>query len=512
MFHGRTLGSKVGQDLRSVMDSQSLFRRSRARLALGYAGVMAVILGLSGFGIYRALVLANWVALEREVESIAGTLHDSLEPLLLPAESPTDLLQQIFPDLCVVGQVCNPTTTLIQRHTIGISDRRSYYIRLFDHQGTLLAYSPNLPLPQTQVLNPAPWQTLQAEAGPRYRQFTTILHAAHSHPNSSEMHSHGSWGYLQIGRTLAPFDAEVRRLRWILAVGLPLALGLVAASSWVLAGLAMRPLYQAYQQQQQFTADAAHELRTPLASLLATVEAILRLSPDQPQQVDSMLQTVERQGRRLGHLITDLLFLANLEQKQAIQPLQPCSLNDVMADLTEEFSELAAASDIQLSYHQPGHEPDHAPDHKPDHEADHEPDHGIYVLGHGSQLYRLVANVMANAIQYTPPGGSVWVSLATHDRTAIITVKDTGVGISPSEHRRIFERFYRVDGDRSRKTGGSGLGLAIAQAIAQNHQGQITVQSHQGQGSQFTITLPLTLRGCPPVTTQKVLVVPRSIG
>ncbi len=209
------------------MDSQSLFRRSRARLALWYTGVMAVILGLSGFGLYRALVLANWVALEREVESIAGTLHDSIEPLLLPAESPTDLLQQIFPDLCVAGEVCNPPTTLIQRHTIGISDRRSYYIRLFDHHGTLLAYSPNQPLPLSQTLNPASWQTLQADNGPRYRQFTTILHATHTHAGSGESHSHGSWGYLQIGRTLAPFDAEVQRLRWILAVGLPMALALV---------------------------------------------------------------------------------------------------------------------------------------------------------------------------------------------------------------------------------------------------------------------------------------------
>ncbi len=462
------------------MDSQSLFRRSRARLALWYAGVMAVILGLSGFGIYRTLLQANWVALDREVESIAGTLHDSLEPMLLPAENPTELLQQIFPDLCIAGQGCSPTATLIQRHTLGISDRRSYYIRLYDHQGILLAYSPNQPLALSSTLNPVPWQTLQAEAGPRYRQFTTILHAAHSHPNSSAMHSHGSWGYLQIGRTLAPFDAEVQRLRWILAVGLPLALGVVAVSSWGLAGLAMRPLYEAYQQQQQFTADAAHELRSPLASLLATVEAILRLPPDQSQDIPAMLYTVERQGRRLSHLIADLLFLASLEQKKSSQPLQRCRLNDVIADLTEEFSELATAADIHLSHQILS--------------AD------IDVLGHESQIYRLVSNLIANAIQYTPPGGSVLVSLGNHDRTATIIVKDAGVGIPLAEQRRIFERFYRVDGDRSRKTGGTGLGLAIAQAIAQNHRGQIAVQSYPGQGSQFTITLPLVARHDGPRT------------
>ncbi|MEY3298736.1 MAG: hypothetical protein RLZZ597_1996 [Cyanobacteriota bacterium] len=452
------------------MDSQSLFRRSRARLALWYAGVMAVILGLSGFGIYRALLQANWVALEREIESIAGTLHDSLEPMLLPADNPTELLQQIFPDLCIAGQVCSPTTTLIQRHTIGISDRRSYYIRLYDHHGTLLAYSPNQPLALLSTLNPAPWQTLRADAGPRYRQFTTILHAAHSHPNSSEMHSHGSWGYLQIGRTLAPFDAEVQRLRWILAVGLPLALGVVAVSSWGLAGVAMRPLYQAYQQQQQFTADAAHELRSPLASLLATVEAILRLPPDQAQEIPPMLHTVERQGRRLSHLIADLLFLASLEQRKTAQPLQRCCLNDVIADLTEEFSELATAADIHLSHRIPSAE--------------------IDVLGHESQIYRLVSNLIANAIQYTPAGGTVIVSLEVRGRMAILAVKDTGIGIPGAEQSRIFDRFYRVNPDRSRHTGGSGLGLAITRAIAQAHGGDIQVKSEIGKGSCFTIQLP----------------------
>ena len=452
------------------MDNQSLFRRSRARLALWYTGVMAVILGLSSFGLYRALVLANWVALEREVESIAGTLHDSIEPLLLPAESPTDLLQQIFPDLCVAGEVCNPPTTLIQRHTIGISDRRSYYIRLFDHHGTLLAYSPNQPLPLSQTLNPTPWQTLQADNGPRYRQFTTILHATHTHAGSGESHSHGSWGYLQIGRTLAPFDAEVQRLRWILAVGLPLALVLVAVSGWGLAGLALRPLYQAYQRQQRFTADAAHELRSPLASLLATVEATLRLPASQPQDVPPVLQTVERQGRRLSRLIADLLLLTSLEQDNSPKSFRPCCLNDLIADLTEELSERATAADIHLAHHLPDSE--------------------IYVLGHESQLYRLVSNLMANAIQYTPPGGSVLVSLGTHDRTAVITVKDTGIGIPSAEQDQIFERFYRVDSDRSRKTGGTGLGLAIAKAIAHHHQGRLTVQSEVNQGSVFSVYFP----------------------
>ncbi|ESA38947.1 integral membrane sensor signal transduction histidine kinase [Leptolyngbya sp. Heron Island J] len=451
------------------MNSQQLFRRSRLQLAAWYALVMGGILSLSGLGMTHVLVQANWVALEREIESIAGTLHDSLEPMLPTSDDPTEVLQQIFPDLCIANQPCETNPSLIQRHTIGISDRTTYYIRLFDSQGNLLAFSPNQPESFPATLNPTAWQTLQPLAGSRYRQFTTILHsAAHPHTAGEPSHEHPSWGYLQVGRTLAAFDAELQRLRWILGGGFPLALGLIAVASWWLSGLAMQPIYQSYQRQQQFTANAAHELRSPLASLLATVEATLRL-PSQ-QDVPAMLHTVERQGRRLSQLVADLLLLTSLEQDTSPKPPQPCCLNDLIADLTEEFSELATVSDIHLSNHRPDAE--------------------IYVSGYESQLYRLVSNLIANAIQYTPTGGAVVVNLQAQDRKALITIKDTGIGIPAAAHRQIFERFYRVDCDRSRKTGSTGLGLAIAKAIAQRHQGHLTLQSEMGRGSLFTVSLP----------------------
>ena len=453
------------------MNSQQLFRRSRLRLAAWYVLVMGGILSLSGLGMAHALVQANWVALEREIESIAGTLHDSLEPMLPLSEDPTEVLQQILPDLCIVEQPCERNSSLIQRHTLGISDRTTYYIRLFDNRRNILAFSPNQPEPLPTNLNPATWQTIQSENGNRYHQFTTILHtAAHTHVPEETPHEHPSWGYLQVGRTLAPFDAELQRLRWILFGSFPLVLGLIMISSWWLSGLAMQPIYQSYQRQQQFTANAAHELRSPLASLIATVEAMLRLSREQQEQVPSMLQTVERQGRRLSQLVADLLLLTSLEQDTSSNLPQPYCLNDIVTDLTEEFAEIATTSDIHLSSHVP--------------------DTGIYVSGHESQLYRLISNLIANAIQYTPPGGSVLVSLGVRDRSAAVIVKDTGSGIPANEHSRIFERFYRVNSDRSRKTGGIGLGLAIAQAIAHCHHGQLTVESEVGQGSSFTLHLP----------------------
>jgi two-component Ni(II)/redox sensor kinase NrsS len=182
-----------------------------------------------------------------------------------------------------------------------------------------------------------------------------------------------------------------------------------------------------------------------------------------------MLHTIERQGRRLSHLIADLLLLTSLEQNSVAKPFGPCCLNDLVSDLTEEFLELATATDIHLTSEIPTCE--------------------VYTLGNESQLYRLVSNLIANAIGYTSKGGYVTVSLAKSDYTAVITVKDTGIGIGLAEQERIFDRFYRVDSDRSRKNGGTGLGLAIALAIAQKHQANLKVESQLGKGSIFTLEI-----------------------
>ncbi|MEP0888833.1 ATP-binding protein [Leptolyngbya sp. FACHB-16] len=115
----------------------------------------------------------------------------------------------------------------------------------------------------------------------------------------------------------------------------------------------------------------------------------------------------------------------------------------------------------------------------------------ITVVGNEEQLYRMVSNLIDNAIQATPVGGKVLAALSRSENYAIIQVQDTGVGINPEDQRHIFDRFYRIQGDRSRRTGGAVLGLAIVLAIVQAHQGSIHVQSQPEQGSIFTVRLPL---------------------
>jgi signal transduction histidine kinase len=184
------------------------------------------------------------------------------------------------------------------------------------------------------------------------------------------------------------------------------------------------------------------------------------------------LRTVERQNNRLSRLVHDLLLLSRMDLQGFSAKQKSCNLIDLANDLVEEFSALALASNISLTANIQTNTP-------------------VTVFGSEEQLYRLVANLITNAIQYTPNGGNVIVHLKRDDHHALIQVQDTGIGILPQEQARIFDRFYRVNSDRSRHTGGAGLGLAIAQAIVQAHQGTIQVQSELNQGSVFSIRLPL---------------------
>lgn len=237
----------------------------------------------------------------------------------------------------------------------------------------------------------------------------------------------------------------------------------------------MQPAYQSYKKMQEFTSDAAHELRTPLAATLATVDSALRLQQMPEAEVRDILGTIRRQTIRLTQLAGDLLFLSNADQQPLTLKRMPCRLQDIVNDLVEEFGTMATAAKITLT-------------------AEVQTLESLPILGDEEQLYCLISNLIGNAIQYTPAGGQVKILLNWIDHQARLQVQDTGVGISAEDQARIFDRFYRVNADRSRNTGGAGLGLSIAQAIAQAHGGSLKVQSKLGDGSIFTLQLPLTSR------------------
>ncbi|HEY9771617.1 MAG TPA: two-component system sensor histidine kinase RppB [Coleofasciculaceae cyanobacterium] len=439
------------------MRQNKLFNKTRVSLSLWYAGVMGLILSLLGFGVYKTISHAHWVALDRELESVAGTLHDSLELKLKQTGQIEPIIGELLPNLCLVGTSCVSERFNSQRHILSAVDRGNYYARLYDTSGRLIAIAGNYPEGLPQLLNKKTWQTNSDRQGRIYHQISFSLHTQ----------TREDWGYFQVGRSLADFEDYLGRLKLILLLGLPISLIFVAVASWWLAGLAMQPIYRSYQQIEQFTADAAHELRTPLAAMQATVESGLLVDLDK-QETKNILTTIEKENKRLIQLVADLLLLARMDRKAIPLRQQRCCLNDLVDDLVEELDPLAIANQITLT-------------------PKFRVEKSINVSGDCNQLYRLVYNLIVNAIQHTPSEGRVTVILERDASHTLLQVKDTGIGIAPEHQKHIFDRFYRVQSDRSRNTGGSGLGLAIARAIARSHSFKLSVHSQLGQGSTFTL-------------------------
>jgi signal transduction histidine kinase len=443
------------------MQQNQLFRQTRMRLAISYAGVMGIILSLSGAGMYSAIAHAHQMTLDRELKSVAGTLHDSLEFVLHQPGMLEPEVLRFLPDLCRVGDKCPSDPSLDRWHILGAIQQGNYYVRLFDPSGRVIAVSGVQPEAPPLPMYPETWEVFKDSTGIRYRHIFLPLHT----------HSFANWGYLQVGRSLDDFDSYLAAVRLILFLGLPLALLFVGGASWVLAEQAMRPIYRSYRQIQQFTGDAAHELRTPLAALRATIESTLSLPQVTETEARTTFKTLDRQTQRLSNLVKDLLLLSRMEQQVTPQKKTKCCLNDLLADLEEELAALALEANVKLH-------------------VEIQVKESVCVTGDEAQLYRMAYNLASNAIEYTPAGGEVSVILDRKPPWVLIRVCDTGIGIPPEEQSRIFDRFYRVSQDRSRHTGGSGLGLAIARAIVQLHHGKIEVKSQLNRGSQFTVYLP----------------------
>ncbi len=349
--------------------------------------------------------------------------------------------------------------------------------------------SPPLPLP----LSPSPPPLLLRQVTERVQIGRQVL------------------GYLRVSHPWFEVTKPSHQLIFDLALGTGLMVISVAASGWFLSGKAMEPVRESYQRLKQFTADASHELRSPITLIQTNVQvalADLELAETEgvtPFQYKQQLKVVERLTQRLGKLVNDLLFLARQDSGISKEIFSSCPLDALLIEVVEEQQLLATEKNITLTL-----ELTDPPASQTHHEL---LDNWFTMVGNWDQLVRLFTNLIGNALQYTLPNGQVNVALTRIEATNRVSglrhsnaylqikVSDTGVGIPTEAISRLFDRFYRVDPARTHTTGstrsqnstGSGLGLAIAQAIVQNHQGHIQVESTQGIGTTVTVTLPVTL-------------------
>jgi heavy metal sensor kinase len=281
-------------------------------------------------------------------------------------------------------------------------------------------------------------------------------------------------GYWLSRRALSPVDALVRTAHDITGANLDSRLPKLSTGDELqrLSDTLNKMLDRiegAFLRVTQFTADASHELRTPVSLIRTEAELALRRSRTETEYKES-LRNILLEAERTTALIEQLLALARADSGREALHMESVNLGQTLRDIVEGWQQVAEIRDLQFS-------------------ASVAED--SFVMGDASALRRVADVLLDNAFKYTPSPGKVSLWLERKDESAVMTVMDSGPGIAEEEQSRIFERFYRVDKARSRSQGGAGLGLAIARWIVTQHHGSITVESHPGHGSVFRVELPL---------------------
>jgi len=282
-------------------------------------------------------------------------------------------------------------------------------------------------------------------------------------------------GYWLSRRAFAPVDQIMREARSIGAQNLSSRLLVphtgdeLQRLSETLNGMLAR-LEQAFRRITQFTADASHELRTPVALMRTRAEIVLRRPRSEEEYRETLRQILE-DLQRTSSLIENLMLLARADS--GTEALQRTRINMVESVGAACLEGRTLAETKQISF------------------LEELPESPVWIEGDSNSLRRLFLILLDNAVKYTPPQGRITVSLRSSDGCAVTEVRDTGIGIAAEDLPHIFERFFRADRARSRETGGAGLGLSIGQWIAQAHGGTIRAFSKPGEGSVFQVQIPL---------------------
>jgi two-component system OmpR family sensor kinase len=317
---------------------------------------------------------------------------------------------------------------------------------------------------------------------------------------------------IQVGMSLKGMYTTRRRFLLIMAAVLPLGILMAGGVGWLLARRAFKPVDQmteaahrigakhlaerleepgtgdeldrlaktlnqmlgrldaAFHQIRQFSADASHELQTPLTILKGQLEVALR-SVRSPEEYQRILKSSLEETDRIAHLVDGLLLLARADAGVLKMDRRPVDLTQLIEEVCEQAKVLAEVNEVVLRLGRV------------------EP---LLVQGDQERLRRLLLNLVDNGIKFTPRGGQITISLRVDSSTASIVVSDTGVGLSLEEQGKVFQPFYRAEGGHTENKQGVGLGLSIVRSIAEAHGWRIQLESTPGLGSQFTLLIPLS--------------------
>lgn len=380
------------------------------------------------------------------------------------------------------------------------------YVQVLSPDGQAVAHSSNLGQQRLQI---APSLLERVLSGGAFYT-TDMVEAQRVRLYSQPVVRKGAVvGAVQVGQSLTGQQATLRRLQTIYLIGIAGVLLLGGTASWLLSGVGLRPVAQVaraayrvaqsgdlkerlafqerqdeigrlatsfnrmlerleatFEAQRRFVADTAHELRTPLATILGNVDLQLRygLAAGNGEKV---FLAIRRETERTARLVAGLLLLAQADAGQRLA-LRPVDLDEVLIETYEEAQGLARDVHISLGLCE-----------------------AAAVLGDRDRLKQMLLNLIDNALTHAGPGGRVTLSLTCRDGSASLEVTDTGEGIPADDLPKIFERFYRLRGAPEERKHGAGLGLAIVKWIVEAHEGQITVESEVGKGSTFTVRLPV---------------------
>jgi two-component system, OmpR family, manganese sensing sensor histidine kinase len=402
-----------------------MFQKTRYQLTIAYIGVLTIIL--------TAFTVAVRLTFTR---SLNQQLTQKLESLVKAAAlnmGTEDGVLEVDKEEILVGQYQG--------------------IEWFDLQGKLLVqqgkYQLNLPLDLQQLI-----QVQNCSA-----QVCSLTKPV------NDLEDGNLIGYVRVSESLIQLNSTLRRLDYGLGSGIAISLLLSTVGGIWLTRRAMQPIELSFERLQQFTADASHELRSPLMAIKTNAAVALKYPAGMREGDLEKFSAISNASNQMTQLTENLLLLARTDQTVAIAT-KPVNLSLLLAHLMQLY---ATQAQLKKLVWQEQIEQD------------------LYLLGNETLLKQLFSNLLQNALNYSTNGGSITVKATRENSQLLVKVKDTGVGIAPEHLNKIFERFWRADPSRSYQSGKSGLGLAIVREIIRQHQGDIFVESQLGVGSCFTV-------------------------